>query len=87
MRGPDGQLTTTGQAWVTIVCMGFSCVTGFIFQQKLIEEYVSRDGKGELHMMAKEIHRLEMLELQQKAEQEAAQKAKAEAAATASTTR
>ena len=68
-RNPDGNLSSSGQAWVTLFAMTVTGVMGFYCQQKLLDNY--RGPEADLNAKVKEIRRLELLELQLATEREA----------------
>ena len=61
-RDPDGRLSSSGQAWVTLFSMSLCAAIGFYVQQRMINNYYVGE-QAELNRKVAEIKRLEMLEL------------------------
>jgi len=68
-RNPDGNLSSSGQAWVTVFSMTVTGIIGFWYQTRLINEHFGGPD-AQLNAKIKEIKRLEMLEIQLQAERE-----------------
>ena len=71
---PPG-LSAGQQGAIVLACMTVSCSIGFWLQSKMIHKYYE-SGEAQIHHRAKEIHRLEMLELRWQAEEEERRKLK-----------